>query len=391
MRQMRFFVCISFVLACVADLLGGVIQHPDTAAMNREIRKVFEARKMSGMGIAVTSGDSVIYSKSFGYRILPSGDNPGEKLEDDDLFKIASVSKTYIATVIMRYLDEGKLTLDSDAQKFLRFPLRNPAYPDKKITIKQLLNHTSGINDNLSWWNIEVINPNVTEEYYKCYSPTAPGEAYKYCNMNYLLLAAVIEGISGKRFDEEVDRIIMRPLKIHGSFRVSHLDTTKFVYLYYKDDKTGEVKLGHDTYKPYKHLVERYELGKSLGLAYPPSGMKITPKDMARYMMMHCNYGELDGERVISRASEQLMQQNYVGKSNYGLSYRQYPDLVPGKVLHGQTGGSHGVKTCMIFEPESRYGFVIFSAGPETDFIDGYGDIHKPLIKILHKYLLTDN
>ncbi len=392
MIEWRVIVSLLILVNVTIPIQSRIIQNPDTASMHREIRQVFNDLNMTALGIAVTSDDSIIYTKSFGYKIPPIGNNVGVPLKDDDLFKVASLSKTFIATVIVKYIEEGKLKPSDDAQNYLRFPLRNPAYPDSLITIHQLLTHTSSINDNLSWWNIEVINPNANSEYYKCYSSTAPGAAYKYCNMNYLLLAAVIEGISGKRFDSEVDRIIMSPYNLYGGFNVCLLDTTKFVQLYYIDDNTGEKVLDREAYKPYKYqLVDHYELGKSLGLAYPPSGMKISPKDMARYMLMHAHNGVTKGHRVLKTIASQAMRKNYVGSNNYGWSFRKYNDLIFQKVLDGQTGGIHGCKTCMIFEPNNGHGFVIFAAGAETAFIDGYGDIHKPLIKILHKYLLIDD
>lgn len=390
MRALRYIMLL-LTMAVGANLTAySQSADVDTAVMEGEITRLFDRMQMSGLGIAVTKGDSIIYQKSFGYKTPPAEGRSGVALENDDIFKIASVSKTFVATVIMRLVEEKRLKLSDDAGKYLKFPLRNPAFPDKKITVLQLLDHTSGINDNHSWWSLDLINPEVDSVYYKCYSPTAPGEQYKYCNMNYTLLGAVIEGVTGQRFDSQIDEIIMRPLGLEGGFNAYNLDRNKFVTLPYRDENTGEIKDDNDVYKVYSHLQDRYELGKSIGLMYPASGMKITTGSLAKYMMMHSNFGTLDGVKVISKSSEKKMQKNYVGKYNYGLSYRQYRDLVPGKVLHGQTGGGHGVKTCMIFEPKDDFGFVIFAAGSNTKYIDGYGDIHKPLIQILYKYLIEE-
>ena len=361
------------------------------AGLEEEIQKVFDDRKMTGLAVAVVSGDSIIYQKAMGYRVPPEEGVTPDTLQEDDLFALASVSKTFIATAIMRLVDEKKLKLDEDAQKYLGFRLRNPNSPDKKITIKHLLTHTSGITDSHGWWNIDYINPSKDKEYSKSYTDNVPGRHYEYCNLNYTLLAGVIEGVTGKRFDSVVDEFIMEPLGLGGSFNSNKLDKAKFVDYYYYDESKKKRMINDYFYRQYPQLEPaKYVLGENLSLEYPAAGMKITAADLARYMMMHMNYGQLGGTRVISKKSEQQMQKNYVGSSNYGLSYRQYEGLVPGAVLHGQTGGGGGVKTCMIFDPEKKIGFVVLSAGATSAEIDGYGDIHKPLIKALYKYLFAD-
>ena len=356
------------------------------AGLEEEIERVFKERKITAMSIAVVSDDSIIYSKSMGYRVLPDGTNPGIPVKDDDLYCLASVSKTFIATAIMRLMQDKKLKLNDDAAKYIGFQLRNPKFPSTPITIKQLLTHTSGINDSYSWWCMDSINPGKTPNYFRCYSDTRD---YKYCNLNYTLLSAVIEGATGRTLDTVVDSLILKPLDIKGGFNTILLDENRIVTPYYHEK--GKTKINDYVIKRYNVLLPgKYKLLNSLNIVYSPAGMKISAPDLARFMMMHMNYGTLDGKRVLTSRSEREMQRNYVGDSNYGLSFRQYTDLVPGKTLHGQTGGIPGVKTCMIFDPTTRTGYVIVTAGADSDYIDGYGDIHKPLIKSLHKHLLEN-
>ena len=342
---------------------------------------------MTGLGLAVVKNDSIVYHKSFGYKILPHNESSGVPLENSDIFRIASISKTFIATAILQLVEKDKLSIDDDAQNYLNFPLRNPDYIDSPITIKMLLTHTSSINDSRSWISLDRINPNLDSLYKDCYSSTVPGVVYKYCNLNYTILGAVIEGATNQRFYQYVDDNITKPLGITGNFMGANLDSCKFVKQYRFNVDLGFYKEDVDTYRVYPHLFDdSYELGRSLALAFPPGGMKISTGNLARFMMMHMNYGELNGVRIISEESERLMQDNYVGKSNYGLSYRQYKDIIEEKVFHGQTGGGNGLKGCMIFEPIDKIGFVILCSGSKSNYIDGYGDIHKPLIQLLYSY-----
>lgn len=363
-------------------------QYIGETRLESEILAIFQSLDMTGLGIAVVKDDSIVYQKSFGYRIIPQDNIKGEVLRNDDIFRIASISKTFIATAILQLVERGELRLTDDAQEYLPFPLRNPNYVDKAISIKMLLTHTSSINDSRSWWSIEKINPDVDDKYSECFSTYAPGEKYKYCNMNYTILGAVIEGVTGIRFYEYIDSYIMKPLGLTGGFNCNQLDSSKFVKQYRYNDTMKRYIEDDETYRPYKYIFDNYILGKSLGLAYPASGMKITTGELARYMKMHMNYGELDGVRIISEQSERSMQDNYVGKNNYGLSYRQYTGLVKGKIFHGQTGGGNGLRGAMIFDPKDKIGFVILCSGSRSNYIDGYDDIHKPIIKLLYSYIM---
>lgn len=360
--------------------------------LDEEIEKVFNDRGMTGLSIAVVKDDSVIFRSVKGYRTIElEGEGENIPLREDDLFDIMSVSKTFVATAIMRLVEENKMRLDDPADKYLKFPLRNPRYPKDPITVKQLLTHTSGLNENHCWWILDSINPYKAKDYALGYSDVRPGEAYDYVNTNYTVLGAVIEGAAGKRFSTVIDEIIMQPLGLKGSFDQNVLDADKFVGLYYKSDKTGKIENNDYVYHQLAPLrPENYVLGETVWLNYPACGMKITIDDLAEYMRMHINWGTLNGQKIISRKSEELIQKNYVGKHNYGLSYREYRDLVDGALLHGQTGGGAGIKTCMIFEPEQKYGFVILSSGAVTKSRDGYGEIHKPLIKALYKHLIEN-
>lgn len=380
-----YLICLSSV-DVKADYADSAMPECD---VDLKIGKIFHDLDMTGLGIAVVKDDSIIYQKSFGYQVFPDSDICGVTLRDDDIFRIASISKTFIATAILQLYERGILSLNDDAQKYLNFPLRNPNFSDSIITIKMLLTHTSSINDARSWWSIDKINPNEDILYYECYSNSKPGSAYKYCNMNYTILGAVIEGATGKRFYNYIDEEIMKPLGLVGGFNCNELDSTKFVKQYrFKEDLNCYVE-DDETYRPYKSLYgKNYKLGKSLGLAYPPSGMKISTGNLAKYMMMHMYGGSLNNVKIISEHSEKLMQQNYVGKNNYGLSYRQYKDLIDDRVLYGQTGGGNGLRGAMIFDPKDKIGFVILCSGSKSKYIDGYGDIHKPLIKLLNLELL---
>ena len=356
--------------------------------LNDEIDSLINDLDITGLDIAVVKCDTVIYNQSFGYKNL----NLKEKYNRDDICWIGSISKTFVATAIMQLVDADKLNLEDDALKYLKFPLRNPSYPDIPITIRMLLTHKSSINDYGSWYSYDFINPNKNPDYNHYYLDFEPGAGYKYCNYNYNILGAVIEGATGCRFDDYIENNITGPIGMYGSFNCNRLDSTKFVTVYHYNEDDSEFEKSKVPYKSYKkYLVDDYSLGDTTGFLYPAAGMKTSAYELSKYMMMHMHNGRYKDRQILSPESEKEMRKINPGTVNYGLSFREYRGLISDEVLSGQTGGGTlGEKTAMIFHPEGKYGFVIITNGSRSRYIDGYEDIHKRLIPILYKYLLSD-
>ena len=117
-----FFVLLECTFSSAASDNG------NHSSLEAQIEVVFNKMKMTGLGIAVVKGDSIVYVHSWGYKEVPTANNQGMFLKNDDLFRIASVSKTFVATAILQLVEEGVLNLDDDVQNFLKFPLRNPSF-----------------------------------------------------------------------------------------------------------------------------------------------------------------------------------------------------------------------------------------------------------------------
>ncbi len=388
MRNKLIIFLIIFIISTCSSQQYALKWNIDNAKIDSTIDSIFHEMSMTGLAVAIVNEDSIAYEYYNGYKSLPGEHTKGIILENFDLFRIASISKTFVATAIMQLCERGALSLKDDAQKYLSFPLRNPSHPDDEITIEMLLTHTSSINDSRKYWSIDLINPKKDQNYNGCYSPTKPGSQYKYCNLNYNLLGAIIENITGKRFDEVIHKNILSPLGINGGYNCNSLDSTKFVKLYKYNNELGIYIESKEAYKPYNYqLGSNYIIEKYTGLLSPCGGMKITARDLARYMIMHMYGGKTNKTQIINEKSESLIRENYVGKYNYGYSFRQYKNLNPTGTLYGQTGGAYGMKSAMIFDPEKKIGFVILCSGSKSKYIDGFGDIHKPIIKTIYSII----
>lgn len=184
-----------------------------------------------GLSVAVVKKGKVIYNNSFGLKDIATN----TLLTNDNIFRIASISKSFSATAIMQLVEAGKLSLDNDFSKLVGFSVRNPKFPQTVITLRMVMSHTASINDSQGYFTLDVINPAKDTNYTKCYNDYEPGTKYQYCNLDYNMIGAVIERISGERFDNYVRNHVLKPLKLYGGYCVDSLDANRFTTIYEYD------------------------------------------------------------------------------------------------------------------------------------------------------------
>lgn len=332
----------------------------DECAFQSDIRDMMDSLNVVGLSLAVVKDNKIVYTHAFGHKDL----NTLQHLTTNTIFRIASISKSFVATAIMTLVDAGKLTLDTDASTLLNFPLRNPNHPDNPITVGMLLSHTSSINDSEGYYiSYDCINPVTNPNWRKCYNTYAPGTGYEYCNLNFNLLGIIIEKLSGERFDHYVEHHILNPLEITGSFCVNSVDRNRCAMLYAWDGKQFEAQ--PQAYKIIDNLDD-YQMEVTTVRMSPAGGMKITAPDLAKYMLMHMNYGKspINSKRIISQTSAKAMQADHTPTAeHYGLALEKTDEYVNGVKLTGHTGGAYGLTSAMFFNPDKHYGFVVICNG----------------------------
>jgi D-alanyl-D-alanine carboxypeptidase len=156
----------------------------------------------------------------------------GRKRHQNERFRVGSASKAFTATVVLKLVAEGKLSLDDTLDRWLPGLFDGTAYEHGKITIRQLLNPTSGIYAYSD--DEEFFKQGVGQEWFKhrydthtpeqlvkialAHPPTgAPGERFKYSNTNYILAAMIVEKATGRTFEQELNRTVIRPLGLTGT------------------------------------------------------------------------------------------------------------------------------------------------------------------------------
>ncbi|HEX5026993.1 MAG TPA: serine hydrolase domain-containing protein [Agriterribacter sp.] len=350
----------------------------------KEIKKLMKQYSAVGLSVAVVKENKIVYSHSFGLKNIEQH----TRLENRDIFRIASISKSFSATSIMQLCEAGKLSLDDDFSKLVGFTVRNPKYPDAVITLRMVLSHTSSINDSQGYFELDVINPDKNPGYAGCYSDYPPGGGYKYCNLNFNMIGAVIERISGERFDRYVFNHILKPLNLYGGYCVDSLDQSLFVTLYEYDTASKKFTPAPEAYNPRREQIKNYVPGYSTPVFSPTGGMKISATDLAKYMTMHMNMGEFNGIRIISDASAQQMQSIVSEQAQYGLALLTTDKFIPGKQLKGHTGSAYGLYSLMLFSPDEKFGFVLITNGCNPVYSEGWNEFLKSSALVLYKRMI---
>lgn len=345
-----------------------------------EIQAIMQKLDVVGLAVAVVKKDDIVYSHSFGLKDIDSH----TPLAGNDIFRIASISKSFSATSIMQLVEAKKVSLDDDFGKLIGFPVRNPRYPEKVITLKMVLSHTSGINDSQGYFNLDVINPDKNPDWAKCYNAYEPGKGYEYCNLNFNMTGAVIEKISGERFDQYIKHHILDPLHLYGGYCVDSLNSALFTTLYEYDAATKKFTPSPEAYAPRREELKNYVMGYSTPILSPTGGMKISADDLARYMTMHMHFGKYKGVRILSAKSAKRMQKKISEEEGYGLAMTNLSDLIPGKIMRGHTGSAYGLYSAMFFHPREKFGIVVITNGCNPVRTQDMTDVLKETINCLY-------
>lgn len=196
-----------------------IVHSLDTFFTNRSIQNGF-----SGSVLVSLKGEPV-YEKCFGYCNYRNKN----LMTDTASFQLASVSKTFTATAVLYLVERGLLSLDDTLQKFF------PNLPYKGITVQQLLCHRSGLPNYLYFAsskcspNRYLTNSQVIEIMAK-EKPAAhalPNRKFEYCNTNYLLLASIVEKVTGKFFKDFMRETFFEPLEMNHTFVYDYTDSVE--------------------------------------------------------------------------------------------------------------------------------------------------------------------
>lgn len=220
----------------------------------------------------------------------------GRAVSAADPVRIASISKLVTALGVMRLVDRGQLDLDRDVSDYLGYRLRHPAFPARKITLRLLLSHQSGLIDAGELYLIPLGTPlrQRLEDPRVWDKDHAPGSGwFHYTNLNFPVVASVVERVTGQRFDVALHTLVLRPLGLDACFNwgagCSARAYRRAVVLY---RSTGEVARDDLKGSPPACPVyveagnpcrfHPYTLGENGALWSPQGGLRVSMQDLAK-------------------------------------------------------------------------------------------------------------
>ncbi len=374
---------LMMLLFCLGTTVVSVAQADKAEA---GLSQIMKDDKVVGFSVAVVKNNKIIYTKSMGMQDIEKN----LPLTDKAIFRIASISKSFSATSIMQLIEAGKLSLDDDFSNLIGFKVRNPKFPNSVITLRMIMSHTSSVNDSQGYFSFDVINPAKNPNWEKCYNNYEPGKGYMYCNLNFNMTGAVIERVSGERFDQYVKHHILDPLGLYGGYCVDSLDKTRFATLYEYQKDSAKLVASPAAYNPRSEEVKNYILGETTPIFSPTGGMKINATDLAKYMIMHARHGKYKGGRIISKSSSIQMQTKLSDDEGYGLALETTDKLIPGETMCGHTGSAYGLYSAMFFNVKKKFGIVVITNGCGTNFDSGFNEVIIKAVNTLHKAFIKE-
>ncbi len=357
---------------------------------------------LPGLVVLTMQGGEVTYTGNLGRRYIDNAD-PSNDLPVDEysMFRIASISKLVAAVGIMQQVEAGTIDLDADVSTYLGFTLRNPNFPDVPITCRHLMSHTSSIRDEPTY-TLPIDVPLAAaftpgSGYYSGQRwadddplvDSSPGQYFTYANLNYGVLATILESVTGELFATYMNDHVLDPMGIDGGYVPAlfgqwEIDNVGVLYRRsgteweaQVDDYQGVIPdppAGFATYVP----------GFNATWQSPQGGLRISTWDLAKVMKMFIGQGAYKGTRILEPETVELMFTPYwtydpaLGNgdpyfdlmASYGLGPHIMTNTLLDRILadwdiymSGHLGEAYGLWSGFMFDDETGDGFIYYVTG----------------------------
>jgi CubicO group peptidase (beta-lactamase class C family) len=349
---------------------------PAPAAVQRSIADLVRTRRIPGLAVAVTDRERLLYTHVTGLADI------GARItvEPTTAWLWFSMSKVVTATAAMRLADHGLLDLDAPYLQYLSEPDRYPQPAEARdTTVRQLLSHTAGIGNPLPLrWVRPADQAPGDDELLDRMLPEAlrrtPRSRAAYTNVGYLILGRVIETAAGEPFRQHIERNVLAP---------TGMTSTGYGYDGHGPSATGYVRAPR-LLDPLLRavlpagIVDRRH-GRQLalrpflvqGAAY--GGLVGPVTDVARFVRLHLDDGEIDGTRVITAATARAMREvTWPGKPfDHGLGWFRKPTGDPDRSPYVEHyGAGAGFWNAMRLYPEQGLGMAVMANTTQPYDID---------------------
>jgi len=282
--------------------------------------------------VAVSVNEEIVYSKTVGFADVENK----VKATENSKYRIGSISKSFTAVLILKAVEENKLTLNQTIDKW--FPIIEKA---KNITVKHLLGHRSGIHnftnnpDYLTWNTKAKTEKEMIEIIKKVGNDFEPDSKAEYSNSNYVLLTYILEKGLGKSYSDLLQEYIVKPLDL------------KNTYVF------GKINPNNNECKSYK-FFGTWSLENETDPTIPLGAGNIisTPNDVTKFA------DALFGEKLLKPESLEIMK---TIKDGYGIGLFQIPFYK--SIGYGHTGGIDGFSSVYSYFSDKKISYALTSNG----------------------------
>jgi CubicO group peptidase (beta-lactamase class C family) len=336
---------------------------PDLAAVDRYVEAQRRATRLPGLALGIVHGDRVVHLRGFG-QAGPSG----RPVTPQTPFLLASTTKSLTALAVMQLVEAGKVDLDAPVQRYLPwFRLADPV-ASARITVRHLLNQTSGLADPSESLTKATSGPadpsgSLTKadgsdaalehavRALRTVQPTQPaGQAFEYVNMNYVTLGLLIQTVAGQSYEDHMRQHVLVPLGMTDAY-------------------TSPVEArGHGLATGH-----RYWFGRPVAYQQPyvraavPTGfLSASAEAMTHHLIAQLNGGRYQTARVLSPAGIAELHRPAVKiADDREISYAMgwYVEQLNGTSLLWHPGGTPGVHADILLARQDRWGVVVLANG----------------------------
>jgi len=323
----------------------------------------------------------------------------GRSLDSEDPVRVASISKLFVALGVMRLVEEGRLDLDRDVSDYLGWRLRNPAFPDRPISLRRLLSHTSSLRDGVDYaipFGTALADVVANPAAFDAEHP--PGAFFRYANLNFPVVASIMERTTGERFDRLMARLVLQPLGIDACFNwttCSDSAVARAVVLYQPDgsvirDDLGGRRPDCPVLVPDGAACDlgSYVPGSNGALFSPQGGLRISARGLAVVGRLILNGGWHEGRRFLSYRSLRTLftpEWRFNGSNGdteggfycgYGVAVQLLPNRAEGcrddlfggaRIMVGHAGDAYGVRSGLWIDTERGVGTAYFATSNGDD------------------------
>jgi CubicO group peptidase (beta-lactamase class C family) len=269
----------------------------------------------------------------------------------DTLYDLASISKLFTTTCVMRLVEQGRLALDEPIAQWL------PAFAaggKDAVSLRQLLTHTSGLPDYLQLWKLESTPEARIQRVLRTPLLDPPGSIFRYSDLGLITLGYLVEQVAGAPLDRAVHGMVTGPLKLDNiMYRPSAELKPRTAPTEYED------AVGRGMVWGEVHDENAWSLGGAAGHA----GVFGTAEDLSRFAQMYLDGGILDGTRLLKEETVAEMTRNQIGDLEWrGLGWELNADYYMGHLASPQTYGHTGFTgTSLVVDPRRQLIVVLLT------------------------------